>query len=181
MYNNYWNPNQNMMYPNAVPSVNPNYQHAPNYIPSEDPNYRMTYPNAVPSIDSNYKTMYPNSSEDSDYQFSQNNVPSYRNEREQKAYLYGEDAQGRTELGHGFMSFSWAPEIIEPNQYLIAYLHAPKNMNVINGGWKISSPNDPVFAIESYDRQLNQWIITLYNASERSKQITFTLIAKMKA
>ncbi|KAA0823498.1 hypothetical protein [Bacillus sp. AY2-1] len=183
MYNNYWNPNQSLMYPN----VYPNYENNPNYIPIEDPNYRMTHPNAGPSMDPNYEMMYPNSSEDSGYQFShdlnQSNVHGYRNERQQKAYLYSEgdteEARSRGDLGHGFWSFSWTPKTVEPNKYLVVFLHTP-NMNVINGGWKISSPNDPVYAIESYDRQLDQWVITIHNASNRTKQVTFTLIAKEK-
>ncbi|MDZ5608574.1 hypothetical protein U2I54_16105 [Bacillus pseudomycoides] len=128
---------------------------------------------------------YPTNSQsiDLDYQFSQNgyqgNVNGYQNERQPQAHLYSNDAKG-TNLGHKFWSFSWQPQTLGPNQYLIAFLNAPQ-MNVISGGWKISHPNDQVFAIESYDRQLDQWVITLYNASQNTKQVTFTLIAKERS
>ncbi|MCU5275408.1 hypothetical protein PDN41_27475 [Bacillus cereus] len=180
MYNNYWNPNQNVMYQNAFPNVHSNYQNTQNYIPIENPNYRMTHPNVGPSIDPNYEMMYPNSSEDLEYQFShdlnQSNVHGYRDERQPETYLYIREAK-QTRLGDKFWSFSWKPQTVQPGQYLLAFLNAP-DMNVINGGWKISSPNDRVFAIESYDRQLDQWVITLYNDSQNTKQVTFTLIAK---
>lgn len=37
MYNNYWNPNHNMMFQNAVPSVDPNYQYFSNHVPNVNP------------------------------------------------------------------------------------------------------------------------------------------------
>lgn len=156
MYNNYWNPYQNAMYPNVIPSVNPDY--------------RMTYPTDNQSIDL-------------DYQFSRNgyqgDVNGYENERQLQAHLYSNDARA-FDRGDKFWSFSWQPETIGPGQYLVAFLNAPQ-MNVISGGWKISSPNDRVFAIESYDRQVSQWVITLYNASQNTKQVTFTLIARERS
>lgn len=168
------------MYPNAIPSVNPNYQHAPNYIPIEDPNYRMTHPNAGPSMDSNYEMMYPNSSEDSGYQFTrdlnQSNVHGYRDERDQQTTLTAAEHLG-TDLGHGFKSFSWEPVTVNPKEYFVVFLEAP-GRKVISGGWKLGSPNDRVFAVESYDRKIHQWVITLFNDSNRPKPVTFTLMTK---
>ncbi|MCU5138268.1 hypothetical protein OCA06_00370 [Bacillus cereus] len=178
MYNNYWNPNQNMMYSNTAPSVNPNYQHAPNYIPSVDPNDRIIYPNAGPSNYSNYEMMYPNDSEstESDYQFSQNNAPGYWNERDQETTLTAAEHLG-TDLGHGFKSFSWDPVTVNPKEYFVVFLEAP-GRKVISGGWKLGSPNDRVFAVESYDRKIHQWVITLFNDSNRPKPVRFTLMTK---
>ncbi|MCU5537261.1 hypothetical protein OCB04_15100 [Bacillus cereus] len=176
MYNNYWNPNQGLMYPN----VYPNYENNPNYIPIEDPNYRMTHPNAGPSIDPNYEMIYPNSSENSEYQFSQsinqNNAPGYRNERDQQTTLTAAEHLG-TDLGHGFKSFAWEPVTVNPKEYFVVFLEAP-GRKVISGGWKLGSPNDRVFAVESYDRKINQWVITLFNDSNRPKPVTFTLMTK---
>ncbi|PEL75402.1 hypothetical protein CN603_13015 [Bacillus toyonensis] len=152
MYNNSWYPNQNMIYQNAIPNVYPNYQNAQNYIPSENQQHQLSH------------------------DMNEDNTYGYWNERQPEAYLYIREAK-QNRLGDKFWSFSWKPETVKPGQYLIAFLHAP-NMNVINGGWKISSPNDRVFAIESYDRKLDQWVITLYNNSQNTKQVTFTLIAK---
>ncbi|MDA2379163.1 hypothetical protein SAMN04487767_101511 [Bacillus wiedmannii] len=172
MYNNYWNPNQSLMYPN----VYPNYENNPNYIPIEDPNYRMAHPNAGPSIDPNYEMMYPNSIGDSEYQFSQNNGPGYRNERDQQTTLTAAEHLG-TDLGHGFKSFSWEPVTVNPKEFFVVFLEAP-GRKVISGGWKLGSPNDRVFAVESYDRKINQWVITLFNDSNRPKPVTFTLMTK---
>ncbi|MGK9485125.1 hypothetical protein ACSSUS_18355 [Bacillus tropicus] len=176
MYNNYWNPNQSLMYPN----VYPNYENNPNYIPIEDPNYRMAHPNAGPSIDPNYEMMYPNSIGDSEYQFSQNinqnNAPGYRNDRDQQTTLTAAEHLG-TDLGHGFKSFSWEPVTVNPKEFFVVFLEAP-GRKVISGGWKLGSPNDRVFAVESYDRKINQWVITLFNDSNRPKPVTFTLMTK---
>ncbi|PEL56132.1 hypothetical protein CN637_30920, partial [Bacillus toyonensis] len=84
---------------------------------------------------------------------NEDNIYGHWNERQPEAYLYIREAK-RHPLGDKFWSFSWEPKTVRPGQYLIAFLNAP-NMNVISGGWKISSPNDRVFAIESYDRQLD--------------------------
>ncbi|WP_142750216.1 hypothetical protein [Bacillus cereus] len=141
------------------------------------------YPNYDSSVDSDYRMTYStdNQNTDFDYQFSQNvnqgHMHGYRNERQLEAHLYAPSAPKRHDLGHKFWSFSWNPEPVGPDQFLIAYLKAPE-MNVINCGWKISSPNDKVYAIESYDRQLDEWVITLHNTSQNTKQVTFTLIAK---
>ncbi|PEW27346.1 hypothetical protein [Bacillus thuringiensis] len=42
MYNNYWNPNQDVMYPNAVPNVDSQYP--PNYVSNADSNFYMPIP-----------------------------------------------------------------------------------------------------------------------------------------
>ncbi|PFL06525.1 hypothetical protein [Bacillus thuringiensis] len=44
MYNNYWNPDQSMMYPNNIQNEDTNYQYSSNYISNVDSNFHMPIP-----------------------------------------------------------------------------------------------------------------------------------------
>lgn len=44
MYNNYRSPNHDMMFQNAIPSVDSNHPYFLNYVPSVDPNYQTFMP-----------------------------------------------------------------------------------------------------------------------------------------
>ncbi|HDR4861597.1 TPA: hypothetical protein QCR61_003894 [Bacillus cereus] len=168
MYNNYWNPNHDMMFQKAVPSVDPNHRYAPNYVSSVDPNYQYS-PNAITNVDS----------------YNQNTsgiqVPNFQNSddgRQTRKKISLTAIKGRgTDLGDGFESFSWDAGQISYNEYLLVFMDAPE-MKVINGGW---APNDeaPLYAMENYPRKINQWVITLFNEKPGNpRPIRFFLIAK---
>ncbi|MDF9529498.1 hypothetical protein [Bacillus cereus] len=168
MYNNYWNPNQDVMYPNAVPNVDSQYYYSLGSVPGVDPNYRMVYQNATSSEAPNVN---------SNYQFSQSIVQDtfsgYRD------LTLTANQSGGIDIGNGFRLFSFEPaRPIASGQYLTIFLNAPE-LRVINAGWKVGGAPAKIFAIESFARHRDQWVITLYNDDSVEKMVTFSLIAKL--
>ncbi|WP_412094441.1 hypothetical protein [Bacillus atrophaeus] len=83
----------------------------------------------------------------------------------------------RTELGNEFYSYEWStPAQINPNEFLICYLEG-QNINVLNGGF---APGDfaPMYAMESFPRRRNQWVVTVHNPTSSRRELSLYLIAK---
>ncbi|MCT6901939.1 MAG: hypothetical protein M3Z48_01770 [Lactobacillus sp.] len=164
MYNNYWNPNQNIMYPNA----HPNYQYSQNYIPSDETNYRMIHSNIDPSAVANV---------DPKYQYSQNKVQRTFN-RDSELSLTDHEVTNDINIGDGFYFTSWSDTTINSKGFHTFTLNAT-DRRVISGGWKLLGRAAKVFAVESYPRHRDQWIITLYNDEDIEKRISPSLITKL--
>ncbi|HDR8476730.1 hypothetical protein CN423_19310 [Bacillus cereus] len=151
MYNNYWNPNQDVMYPNAVPNVDSQYHYSPNYIPAVDSNSFR-----------NYHTPYP----------------QYDNLEERDTFLNLSISEAtRTDLGNGFYRFAWENRQINGNDYLTAVLSAG-NYKVISAGYGMQGEAD-AHARESFPRDANTWNITVRNPTPQPRKIAFYLIAKI--
>lgn len=148
MYNNYWNQNHDMMFQNAVPIINSNYQYSPNVFMNVDPNFQMP-------------------------------MPRYDNERDQATTLLIESAEEVTDLEDGFRIYTWKEQFIRPYEYFNANMtsYPTSNIKVISGGWSVDK-NAHVYAIESYPRYKNQWVITLFNNSLHTRKIKFFLTIK---
>ncbi|MHA4257545.1 hypothetical protein ACX17C_00580 [Bacillus cereus] len=164
MYNSYWNPNHDSMIQNTVPIVGTNYN---------------SYQNPVPSVNSNYQYHQNDMSNvDQKYHFSPAPFTKYKDERSTKREInLSTGSASSTDLGNGFMSFRWEGYDINTDEYLTVFLNAP-GMKVISGGW---APKDyaPLYAMESFPRRTDQWVITAYNqAPGGPRPITFYLIAK---
>ncbi|NIL35003.1 hypothetical protein [Bacillus thuringiensis] len=154
MYNNYWNQNHDMMFQNAVPIINSNYQYSPNVFMNVDPKFQMP-------------------------------MPRYDNERFQATTLLVDFAEEVTDLGDGFRIYTWKEESINPYGYFnvnMTSLHSTfptSNMKVISGGWSLGvGKSAHVYAIESYPRDKNQWVITLFNNTMHTRKIKFFLTTK---
>ncbi|MBA5716339.1 hypothetical protein DT035_16220 [Bacillus subtilis] len=83
-----------------------------------------------------------------------------------------------TDLGNGFYSYQWADiVVINPNEYLVCFLEG-QNINVINGGF---APGDyaPMYAMESFPRRRNQWVVTVHNPTGSTRHLSLYLIAKV--
>ncbi|MCC2385426.1 hypothetical protein CON01_22290 [Bacillus thuringiensis] len=159
MYNNYWNQN-------PVPVVGTNYN---------------LYQNPVSSVNSDYQ-YYQNdmSTVEQDYHLYLNPGTKYKDERSTRREIQlSPGSASQTDLGNGFISFRWAGYDINTDEYLVAFLNAP-GMKVINGGW---APKDyaPLYAMESFPRRIDQWVITTFNPTPGTgspRPIEFYLIAK---
>ncbi|NEZ45175.1 hypothetical protein [Paenibacillus alvei] len=78
------------------------------------------------------------------------------------------------DLGDGFYSYSWNLEIGE-KETLSCFLSAG-NLKVINAGFA-PARYEPIYAMESFPRRINQWVISIINESGQ-RHITLYLIAK---
>lgn len=81
------------------------------------------------------------------------------------------------DLGDGFYSYAWTnQQVIDPGEYLVCYLEG-RDIKVINGGF---TPRDyaPMYAIGSFPRRRNQWVITIHNPLQTQRAISLYLIAK---
>ncbi|MDZ5719871.1 hypothetical protein U1F82_02040, partial [Bacillus sp. SXabc123] len=81
------------------------------------------------------------------------------------------------DLGDGFYSYAWTgQQVIDPGEYLVCYLEG-RDIKVVNGGF---APRDyaPLYAIASYPRRRNQWVITLHNPVQTQRAISLYLIVK---
>ncbi|MBE0335099.1 hypothetical protein [Paenibacillus sp. 23TSA30-6] len=79
-----------------------------------------------------------------------------------------------SDLGNGFYSFSWNQEI-DANETVIYFLSV-RGLKVINGGWAPGGYQS-LYALESYPRGMNQWVITVVNSNQR-RSLQLFLIAK---
>lgn len=79
------------------------------------------------------------------------------------------------DLGDGFKSYKWTLGI-NSNEFLLVFMNAP-GMKVINGGFA-PAKYTAIYAMESFPRQIDQWVMTIYNTSPEAMEITFYLIAK---
>ncbi|MGM0748767.1 MAG: hypothetical protein ACQEUS_13185 [Bacillota bacterium] len=83
----------------------------------------------------------------------------------------------QTDLGNEFFSYEWSNfVVINPNEYLVCFLEG-QNINVLNGGF---APRDyaPMYAMESFPRRKNQWVITVHNPTGSARELSLYLIAK---
>lgn len=81
------------------------------------------------------------------------------------------------DLGDGFYSFAWTgQQVIDPGEYLVCHLEG-RDIQVINGGF---TPRDtaPLYAIASFPRRRNQWVIIIHNPVQTQRAISLYLIAK---
>lgn len=81
------------------------------------------------------------------------------------------------DLGHGFFSFKWINRKIGTNETVTYFLNS-EGMNVISAGYAIAG-EERAFALESYPRLKEQWVITVMNPSAQ-RDIQLFLIAKLK-
>ncbi|KXY21230.1 hypothetical protein [Bacillus cereus] len=166
MYNNYWNPSHDSMIQNAIPNVGTNYNLYQNPVSGVNSDYQ-DYRNDMATIDQNYH-------------FSSTPGTKYKDKRSTRREIHlSPGSAAQTDLGNGFMSFRWSSAEINTDEYLAAFLNAP-GMKVISGGW---APRDyaPLYAMESFPRKTDQWVITAFNPEPgigRARPIEFFLIAK---
>lgn len=170
MYNNYWNLNQNTMYPN----------------------YRITYP--YPSANNPFRQNDISSFNLND-QIVLSDIPSTSQKYFESISPYGDTRQpdpkretihlnaakgNGVSLGDGFEYFRWDGYSIDSNEYLTAFLNAPE-LNVVSGGWA-PQHYSPLYALESFPYSTSQWVITVFNpnSSIGPRNISFFLIAKRK-
>ncbi|WP_412056337.1 hypothetical protein [Bacillus inaquosorum] len=81
------------------------------------------------------------------------------------------------DLGNGFYTFAWINKFqIKEGEFLTFSLEGT-NIGVINGGF---APRDfaPLYAIESFPRKKNEWIMTLHNPTRSVRDLSVYLIAK---
>jgi hypothetical protein len=81
------------------------------------------------------------------------------------------------DLGNGFFKFKWMNQQIGSNETVTYFLNA-EGMNVISAGYLLGR-EDIAFAMESYPRSTEQWVITVINPSPQ-REIQLFLIAKLK-
>ncbi len=127
-------------------------------------NYNL-YQNSVSSVNSDYQ-YYQNdmSTVEQDYHLYSNPGTKYKDERSTRREIQlSPGSASQTDLGNGFISFRWTGYDINTDEYLVAFLNAP-GMKVINGGW---APKDyaPFYAMESFPRRIDQWVITTFNST----------------
>lgn len=98
----------------------------------------------------------------------------------QPSYIYGNSQQSlrqsrrvelderilssETDLGNGFRSFSWNQEI-DANETVTYFLSA-RGLKVINGGWAPGGYQN-LYALESFPRSINQWVLSIVNSNVR--------------
>ncbi|TYS07752.1 hypothetical protein FZC70_19285 [Bacillus subtilis] len=81
------------------------------------------------------------------------------------------------DLGDGFYSYAWTnQQVINPGEYLVCHLEG-RDIKVMNGGFA-SRDTAPLYAIASFPRRRNQWVITLHNPVQTQRAISLYLIAK---
>ncbi|MCY8975648.1 hypothetical protein [Bacillus atrophaeus] len=90
------------------------------------------------------------------------------------------------DLGHGMELIGWnrPKQTVGTNpRFLTATLQGRRDATAINAGWSIGHYR-PAYAIESYNNivrnRSDQWIITIYNASNIEREVVFYLITKRK-
>ncbi|PJH94843.1 hypothetical protein [Bacillus sp. SN1] len=114
-----------------------------------------------------------------------NSIPTYNIERSTEDFSRQRRREipldireaSRADLGNGFYSYEWLNYVvINPNEYLVCVM-AGQNINVINGGF---APRDlaPMYAMESFPRRKNQWVVTVHNPTGSSRELSLYLIAK---
>ncbi|MCU4815679.1 hypothetical protein OCF43_07360 [Bacillus cereus] len=166
MYNNYWNPSHDSMLQNNIPNVGTNYNLYQNPVSGANSDYQY-YQNDMSAVDQNYH-------------FSSTPGTKCKDERSTRREInLSPGSATQTDLGNGFKSFRWAGYEINTDEYLVAFLNAP-GMKVISGGW---APRDyvPLYALESFPRNIDQWVITAFNPTPGTggpRPIEFFLIAK---
>lgn len=81
------------------------------------------------------------------------------------------------DLGDGFYSFAWTgQQVIDPGEYLVCQLEG-RDIKVINGGFA-TRDTAPLYAIASFPRRSNQWVIIIHNPLQTQRAISLYLIAK---
>ncbi|AFI27852.1 hypothetical protein MY9_1315 [Bacillus sp. JS] len=81
------------------------------------------------------------------------------------------------DLGDGFYSYAWTnQQVINPGEYLVCHLEG-RDINVVNGGF---TPRDtaPLYAVASFPRRRNQWVIIIHNPVQTQRALSLYLIAK---
>ncbi|MCY7796310.1 hypothetical protein MOC47_09980 [Bacillus spizizenii] len=81
------------------------------------------------------------------------------------------------DLGDSFYSFAWTgQQVIDPGEYLVCHLEG-RDIKVVNAGF---APRDtaPLYAIASFPRRRNQWVIIIHNPVQTQRAISLYLIAK---
>ncbi|HFK1756491.1 TPA: hypothetical protein ACGXQC_000857 [Bacillus cereus] len=150
MYNNYWNPNQNVMYPNAVPNVGPN-----NMLNSSNFHDASFNNNQI-----QYQTYSANNELSSEYRIDLDVPPGFQGDN----------------LGNGFYRFAWEDRSIGPREILPVSIHAGA-WKVINAGYGIQDLGNAIL-VESYPKDKNNWYMTVQNLVNAPRKIAFYLIAK---
>ncbi|MCG7406804.1 hypothetical protein MH117_05180 [Paenibacillus sp. ACRRX] len=107
-------------------------------------------------------------------------VPNLKNRRLKKkktvALRPNFDLKSTDNLGGGFRRLVFTDVQIEPNSFLEITINSG-NRKVVSGGWSIAN-FQKAFAIESYPRQINQWVISVFNDTSVTRSITPYLITK---
>ncbi|MCU5138270.1 hypothetical protein OCA06_00380 [Bacillus cereus] len=128
----------------------------------------MTHSNIDPSAVANV---------DPNYQYAQNKVQRTFN-RDSELSLTDIEVTKDINIGNGFYFTSWSDVTINSKRFHTFILNAT-DRRVISGGWKLFGEPAKVFAVESYPRHRDQWIITLYNDEAIEKRISPSLITKL--
>ncbi|WP_306008092.1 hypothetical protein [Bacillus sp. MMSF_3353] len=163
MYNNYWNPNQDMMYQNSVPNVDPNNSF-----------YLNTGRNNM-FDSSNFHGVGFNNNNQIQYQTYPTNNELKREYRMDLDVPVGM-VPPENDLGNGFFRFTWENRTIDRKQILPVTIHAG-SLNVINAGYGIQGLGDAML-VESLPKDKNTWYMTVQNLSDAQRKIGFYLIAK---
>ncbi|HFK1738590.1 TPA: hypothetical protein ACGXP7_001921 [Bacillus cereus] len=162
MYNNYWNPNQDVMYPNAVPNVGPN-----------NPYYHAGRNNIFDS--SNFNDIGFNNNQIQHQTYPTNNELKSEYRIDLELPQSGMGFQG-DDLGNGFYRFAWENRSIGARQILPVSIHAGP-LKVISAGYGIQNSGNAIL-VESYPKDQNNWYMTVQNLVDAPRKIAFYLIAK---
>ncbi len=124
MYNNYWNQNHDMMFQNAVPIINSNYQYSLNVFMNVDPNFQMPMPRYDNERDQATTLLIESAEEVTDL------GDGFR--------IYTWKEESINPYGYFNVNMTSLPT---------------SNMKVISGGWSLGvGKSAHVYAIESYPR-----------------------------
>lgn len=95
----------------------------------------------------------------------------------QKVRVSIKGAKVKQSLGNGFYRYVYY-YTINPNSYF-TFTFTGGTLKPVSGGWWIQNYTSPAYATSSYSLTPNNWRIVVYNATSATRQVAFTIIAKV--
>lgn len=83
-----------------------------------------------------------------------------------------------TDLGNGFVRFSFAPVALPPYSFRSSIVTG-NGFNLISGSW-IFTGSDQGFLLNNYSTAEDRWLFTAWNPTGTARTVTYAVIAKRK-
>lgn len=95
----------------------------------------------------------------------------------QRIRVTTKQAKVRQNLGNGFFRYVYY-YTINPNSYF-TFTFNSSTLKPVSGGWWIQNYTSPAYATSNYSLTDNSWRTVVYNATNVSRSVAFTIIAKV--